>query len=108
MVKDLHKSLCVQKNSAERRIFLGEFLRGILFKRPMWPNYMQLHMVTAERFFEFLSGILFAPPNIAKPMLADHLQEGLSQFGSEFKKSAIKLGSELSTHWPDRVERLSD
>jgi hypothetical protein len=24
---------------------------------------MQLHMVTAERFFEFLSGILFAPPN---------------------------------------------
>jgi hypothetical protein len=47
----------------------------------MWPNYMQLHMVTAERFFEFLSGILFAPPNIAKPMLADHLQEGLSQFG---------------------------
>src|SRR5439155_8791105 len=27
---------------------------------------------------------------------------------SEFKKSAVKLVSELSTDWPDRVERLSD
>src|SRR5438132_13320049 len=27
---------------------------------------------------------------------------------SEFKKPAVKLVSELSTDWPDRVERLSD
>jgi hypothetical protein len=41
--QDLHKSLCVQKNSAERRIFLGEFLRGILFKRPCGQLHATSH-----------------------------------------------------------------
>src|ERR1700738_2084828 len=41
--QDLHKSLGVQKNSAERRMFLGEFLRGILFKRPCGQLHATSH-----------------------------------------------------------------
>jgi hypothetical protein len=41
---------------------------GVFYSNDHVANYMQLHMVTAERFFEFLSGILFAPPNIVEQL----------------------------------------
>src|SRR5215216_4627650 len=42
-------------------------------------------------------------------MLSFHIaSEQASSIRSEFKKTAVKLGSKLSTDRPDRVERLSD
>src|ERR1700730_15262870 len=56
-------SRCVYRRIQPRDASFWANFCGVFYSNNHVADYMQLHMVTAERFFEFLSGILFAPPN---------------------------------------------